>query len=105
MQFKLKDYFVDAVQWFKNGDHPLVVSRTPIDGTPENSVSVLPTKSGDIMVNRDDYVVTHPNGDIEVQTPENFSKSFESVESNAQKEIARLQTEAAGQTLHFTGMI
>lgn len=65
MQFKLKDYFVEATQWFKHGDHPAVIARVPMDGSMENAPAVLPMENGDLTISPGDFIIEHPSGQIQ----------------------------------------
>lgn len=79
MQFKLKDYFVDAVQWFKHGDHPAVIARTPMDGNATNSKAVIQKPTGDVEVKPGDFILSDSNGVIGPVPEDVFNANYEAV--------------------------
>lgn len=89
MKFKKKPVIIDAIQWFKNGDHPLVFYyRTPdLDG------QLLCKHCGDIMHNHgwidtlenghivcpNDWVITGVKGEYYPCKPDIFQMTYEQI--------------------------
>jgi hypothetical protein len=65
-----KSIIVDAVQWFKDGDHPYV-----IDGKVFNDWGYADVDPGD-------WIVTYKNGLVECWTPGRFECDFELVKED-----------------------
>lgn len=92
MQFKLKDVFVDAVQWFEHGDHPAVIARTPMDGNATNSKAVIQKPTGDVEVKPGDFIVTDSDGSVRPINMNEFNSAYEPVKQlKAESDITDLR--------------
>lgn len=76
---------VDAVQWFKVGDHPKVTEMHGagdwIDGLcghPSHAHGFLKSTEGTVGVCPGDWIVTKNNGELWRYRPSEFSELFES---------------------------
>jgi hypothetical protein len=72
-KYKTKSVIVEAVRWFKMGDHDAVIL---IHNTPCISCSY---KTVHIPVCPGDWIITGPNGEITVTSDEKFKKLYEPV--------------------------
>ena len=70
-KYKTKPIVVDAVQWFKMGDHPAVYKPTP------NSLPLIKTPEGLFFVTPGDWVITGESGWHCLCKPEVFSLSYD----------------------------
>ena len=65
---------IEAIQWFKHGDHPKVIRSL---NTP--SVGWLKTRIGDKIIYPGDYIITDGSGEYYHWNTENFEATFEKV--------------------------
>jgi hypothetical protein len=96
MKYKNASEVVDAVQWFKHGDHPEVVKIliTPEGNVREDSiiyeaweasiggplvtlVHAVETTEGMMAVTAGDYIITHANGDMSLCEPDAFKQHWQ----------------------------
>ena len=68
-RYQKKSLVVDAVQWFKAGDHPAVVS----DGTGGNRID---TPEGRLRVEPGDWIITGVAGENYPCKPNVFQKLY-----------------------------
>lgn len=57
-KFRSKPFVVEAVQWFKDGDHPAVTSDANVVG----SGATVRGKNGLVSVSPGDWIITEPDG-------------------------------------------
>lgn len=76
MKFRKKPVVIDAVQWFKFGDHPAVVTNC----TEERVVPWVETLEGGHIVTAGDWIITGVKGEHYPCKPDIFAMTYESVE-------------------------
>ena len=77
-KFKPKVEEVDAVQWWKQGDHPAVEPYDLID--PLNEYGWIATLNSGGVVEPGDWIVTDSKGFVTVYAQYWFAEKFEPVE-------------------------
>jgi len=78
MKFERRSCWVDAVQWFKEGDHPQV-HRLPNPNSNIRELGWLTTRKGVAAVGKGDWVVEDEFGDFKVLSDEVFKKIYKEV--------------------------
>ena len=69
---------VEAVQWFKEGDHPAVENYSHSDGYQGNDwFPVVSTLEGRMRVTPGDWIVTGVLGEVYPVKPEIFAQTYE----------------------------
>lgn len=78
MKFRKKPVVVDAVQWFKAGDHPAV----DYGGTDDAGVDhySIRTREGRMLVTPGDWIITGIKGEFYPCKPDIFAATYEAVE-------------------------
>ncbi len=77
-KFRPKGKEVDAVQWWKLGDHPDV---RPYDlHNPQDKYGYIDTLNGWEVVEPGDWIVTFSNGEVLIYDSGCFEEMFEPVE-------------------------
>ncbi len=90
MKFRKKPVVIEATQWFKMGDHPMVyeVMGNPIDFggwtamTPTGDYAVM-TLEGRMMVTEGDWIITGVKGEHYPCKPDIFQMTYEPVEEKS----------------------
>ncbi len=77
MKFRKKPVVVDAIQWFKYGDHPMVVPD-PV-GHPLDSYCGIKTLEGFMRVSPGDWIITGVHGEHYPCKPDIFEMTYEQV--------------------------
>ena len=89
MKFKTKPIIVEAVQWFKHGDHPAVhrqAIRTPVIseepfvmGEPTEWQYTISSIDSPVwqLVEPGFWIITHQNGAIQLCHPDDFEEKYE----------------------------
>ena len=77
-KFKPKVQEVEAVQWWKQGDHPGVEPYDVHD--PQDKYGWIATQNGSGVVEPGDWIVTDSKGDVLVYDQPCFAEMFEPVE-------------------------
>ena len=72
MRFRKKPVEIEAVQWFKMGDHPNVV---PFKGDPTVK-GWVPTLEGGHIVTPGDWIITDVHGENYPCKPDIFEKTY-----------------------------
>ena len=83
MKFRKKPYVVEAIQWFKFGDHPAVIEVPPKDGARPSQMKKfgwLQTSMGGHQIRVGDWIIRNPNGELSSCNPETFERIYEPVE-------------------------
>ena len=81
MKFVKRPVIVEAVRWFKDGDHPAVVPHIDPAHDPDDPIlGVLKTADGDMFVCPGDYVVTRHDGALNTFPASEFEAFFEPVD-------------------------
>lgn len=88
MKYRKKPVVIEATQWFKMGDHPLV--RPPTDsanadwcrrqGLPEGSLGEIRTLEGMMHVTPGDFIITGVKGEHYPCKPDIFWETYEVAE-------------------------
>jgi hypothetical protein len=76
MKYRKKPVVVEAVQWFKMGDHPAVIYN-------HNSVPTIRTLEGEMFVPPGYYIITGVKGEHYPCKPDIFEMTYELVEEQA----------------------
>lgn len=86
--FRKKPVVIEATQWFKMGDHPMV--RPPNgsvnadwcrrQGLPEGSIGEIRTLEGMMHVTPGDWIITGVKGEHYPCKPDIFETTYEAVE-------------------------
>ena len=92
MKFRKKPVVVEAVQWFKDGDHPAVKRSSachaigPISPgiTRRSERRYITTLEGDLTVTPGDWIITGVNGEHYPCKPDIFEKTYEQVADDEQ---------------------
>ncbi|HEU5482513.1 MAG TPA: hypothetical protein VFU80_05425 [Sphingomicrobium sp.] len=66
-----KPVVVEAVQWFKHGDHPAVLM-----GSPEDSAGYIDTPEGCLRVEAGDWIITGTAGENYPCKPDIFVELY-----------------------------
>jgi len=103
VKYRKKPVVVDAVQWFKEGDHPevrrcgtrefteLSSGCTNINGYNWDAHGVVGTLEGRHLVTPGDYIITGIKGELYPCKPDIFSATYEPADST--DELSRLREE------------
>ncbi len=90
MKFRKKPVVIEAVQWFKLGDHPMV--HKPIttvelhsewerrQGLPKGSIGEIKTLEGYLLVTPGDWIITGVAGEHYPCKPDIFKATYEPVD-------------------------
>ena len=76
MKYRKKPVVIDAVQWFKNGDHPAVREYT----NPAGTEPLIKTLEGWMKVTPGDWIITGVKGENYPCKPDIFEMTYEKVE-------------------------
>lgn len=79
MKFQRKNIIVDAIQWFKLGDHPNV-TKYILNDEPEKIVGWLNTINGGNIINVGDWIIRNPDGSYMSCDLEKFQIKYTRVE-------------------------
>ena len=79
MKYRKKPVVIDAVQWFKKGDHP-AVTNAALTGMP---IYWIDTWKGKVTVLPGDYIITSVQGEYHPCKPDIFEMTYEPVEEQA----------------------
>jgi hypothetical protein len=91
MKFRKKPVVIEATQWFKMGDHPMVKPLTDtvnknwcrLQGLPEGSLGEIRTLEGMMHVTVGDWIITGVKGEHYPCKPDIFDMTYEPVEESA----------------------
>ena len=79
-----KKELVEAVQWFKHGDHTKVTKMWISNGPINSTCCSMATKFGWInnqVVTLGDYIIKYDNGEYDVQPQEKFESEYVKADS------------------------
>lgn len=80
-RFRKRPVVVEAVQWFKDGDHD-AVGRFDYPGGRVHYM--IPTLEGNMEVSRGDWIITGVNGEHSPCKPDIFEKTYEPVDEGSE---------------------
>ena len=90
MKYRKKPVVIEATQWFKMGDHPMVHKPTTTkhldaewerrQGLPAGSIGEIRTLEGWLSVTPGDYIITGVKGEVYPCKPDIFEMTYEPVE-------------------------
>lgn len=78
-KYCLKVAAVDAVQWFKDGDHPKVFVQVEPSQVWVRGQSYVHTDEGQVLVKPGDWVLTGPDGGCYTRSDTVFKRLYEPV--------------------------
>ena len=76
MKYRKKPVVIEATQWFKHGDHPMVKATNPM----EVEVGFVLTLEGWMMVTQGDWIITGVKGEHYPCKPDIFAMTYEVAE-------------------------
>ena len=77
MKFRKKPVVIEATQWFKQGDHPMV---KPLPFNPDvMDRGIIATLEGDHTVSPGDWIITGVKGEHYPCKPDIFEATYEEV--------------------------
>lgn len=101
-KFRKKPIVIEATQWFKNGDHPVVEEIHGAGdriceacGHPSNAHGWCPTLEGQLGVCVGDWIITGIKGEFYPIKDEIFRATYDSVEDDNDPEVPEAMTEEA----------
>jgi len=77
MKYRKKPVVIEAIQWFKMGDHPAV---TRFRHDISESIGWVETLEGGHIVNRGDWIITGVKGEHYPCKPDIFEMTYEVAE-------------------------
>jgi hypothetical protein len=81
MKFRKKPVVIEATQWFKHGDHPMVKKRMIGDGINdkwiESNMGWIDTLEGGHVVTPGDWIITGVKGEVYPCKDEIFKMTYE----------------------------
>jgi hypothetical protein len=80
MKYRKKPVVIDAVQWFKFGDHPAVKQPTKFTGDVVKDGGIIPTLEGWHAVSPGDWIITGIKGEHYPCKPDIFYISYELID-------------------------
>lgn len=76
-QFRKKPVVIEAVQWFKPGDHPAVVMKAAPNRHADDGVPWVETLEGGHIVTPGDWIITGVKGEHYPCKPDIFALTYE----------------------------
>ena len=73
-KFRKKPIVIEAVQWFKSGDHPAVAALS------KSNLGIISTLEGPLYVTPGDWIITGVKGENYPCKPDIFKATYERVE-------------------------
>jgi len=81
MKFRKKPVVIEAVQWFKIGDHPAVTTcQNPVTGRLMKTHGWIDTLEGGHIVSPGDWIITGVKGEHYPCKPDIFEMTYETAE-------------------------
>lgn len=80
-KFRKKPVVIEAVQWFKPGDHPAVVMKAGHNRYADEGVPWVETLEGGHIVTPGDWIITGVKGEHYPCKPDIFAATYEPVEA------------------------
>lgn len=78
-QYRKKPVVIEAVQWFKDGDHPAVYLWSKGGHVYPNGTPLIETLEGDHVVTPGDFIITGVKGEHYPCKPDIFALTYEEV--------------------------
>lgn len=78
-QYRKKPVVIDAVQWFKDGDHPAVVFAKSLGHPGVNDKYLIKTLEGHHEVTPGDWIITGVKGEHYPCKPDIFAMTYDSI--------------------------
>ena len=75
MKYRKKPVVIEATQWFKHGDHPMVEFNSP-----DSKTGWIATLEGGHIVSPGDYIIKGVKGEHYPCKPDIFHATYEKVE-------------------------
>ena len=76
MKYRKKPVVIEAIQWFKMGDHPMVKKHFDTD------MGYIDTLEGMMLVTPGDYIITGVVGETYPCKPDIFEMTYEEADGN-----------------------
>lgn len=73
MKYRKKPIVIEAIQWFKYGDHPRVLRHF------DSEYGYIDTLEGQLLVTPGDYIITGVKGEHYACKPDIFELTYEEV--------------------------
>lgn len=87
--YRKKPVIIEAIQWFKHGDHPEVLGpdnlnlfnfqKDLLNIRPEEPFGIIQTLEGPHIVRSGDWIIKGVNGEFYACKPDIFEKTYDSV--------------------------
>ena len=81
MKFRKKPVVIEAIQWFKDGDHPSVIAYNGND-SGVSGYGWIKTLEGIHIVSPGDWIITGIKGERYACKPDIFAVTYEPVNDN-----------------------
>jgi hypothetical protein len=78
MKYRKKPIVIEATQWFKHGDHPIV--EVEFSGSEDIVLGWISTLEGGHVVTPGDFIITGIKGEHYPCKPDIFEATYEKVE-------------------------
>lgn len=79
-KFRKKPVVIDAVQWFKDGDHPAVKIHQSGGQLQVTGQAYIETLEGPLLVTPGDWIITGVKGEHYPCKPDIFDATYEAVD-------------------------
>ena len=79
-KYRKKPVIIEAVQWFKDGDHPAVRIHQHGGQVLVNGRAYIDTLEGPLLVTPGDWIITGVKGEHYPCKPDIFAATYEAVE-------------------------
>lgn len=79
-KFRKKPVVIEAVQWFKHGDHPAVRYKSDPNRYSDEGVPWVDTSEGGHVVTPGDWIITGVKGEHYPCKPEIFAMTYDPAE-------------------------
>jgi len=83
MKFRKKPVVIEATQWFKHGDHPMVKQTHTVELNMVTPQAYIETLEGPHLVTSGDWIITGVKGEHYPCKPDIFDMTYEPVEEQA----------------------
>lgn len=80
MKFRKKPVVIEATQWFKHGDHPMVLKMNTVCADGVTPQACIVTLEGSHLVTPGDWIITGVKGEHYACKPDIFEMTYEAVD-------------------------